>query len=84
MGRYEDADEGDGMKNLLIKIIISALLLFAVVLSSNALADKNEIYMIKISDAIGPGMASRSLTVRKPPKPTAAVAAVDLRKNCRR
>jgi len=44
------------MKNP-IKTFISVLLLFSVAFSSNALADKNEIYMIKISDAIGPGIA---------------------------
>ena len=54
MGRYEGADKGDEMKNPLIKIIISVLLLFSVAFSSNVFADKNEIYMIKISDAIGP------------------------------
>jgi len=56
MGRYEGADEGDGMKNP-IKTFLSVLLLFSVVFSSNVFADKNEIYMIKISDAIGPGVA---------------------------
>ena len=45
------------MKSLLIKIIISVLLLFTVIFSSNVFADKNEIYMMKISDAISPGVA---------------------------
>ena len=51
MGRYEDVDKGDEMKTPHIKMIISVLLFFTVVFPSTAYADKNEIYMIKVSDA---------------------------------
>ena len=67
------------MKTITVKIFLSALLLFTVVFSSYVFAEKNEIYIIKISDAIGPGVAEFIISgIKKASETDAACIIIEL------